>query len=793
MKKIITILILVAGILVLCVPVTTLAIGSDNQPPVITAPASIIVTEDITSALTGISFSDPDAGSGTVTATFSVATGTLSAVSGSGVTISGSGTRMLTLSGSISDINSFIASSAVAFTTALNSTANVTLSVDINDGGNTGFGGALTDSAIVTLVVSAVNDAPVNNVPGGQTVTRDEVLVFSGSNRISVSDADAGGGSIRVTLWAANGLISLVGTTGLSFVVGDGSGDSSMNFEGTISDINSALNGLSYTPASGYTGAAFLQIVSDDLGLSGSGGSQTDIDTIDISVVPVYDTNDYSKLQTFLNQPSAFPGKSNGQRINAAYDPLNPVTWTGVVWSSGKPKRVLSIGASGTWYSKSLAGTLDLSGLSQMTYLLVTQNQLTSLNVSGAAALETIFCFDNRLTSLTLSGNTSLENIYGSGNRLTTLDLSGAPNLVGIQCNGNMLTALNVTANAALQNLYCGSNQLTSLDVSHNAMLASLSCEQNQLTQLDVRSNPALAELGVSYNQLTALDVSANPLLMLLACNDNELTALDVRTNTALTQLICSGNELAALDISRNTALQRLDCYNNQITSLNFAASPAVTYIDCHANLLTSLDLRVLTALEELSCSDNRLASIQTVYSGSNISAAANGKGYVEMRLYSPSRGDAPQVTAMAEARGPFVRWTESGTAVSLTETYTLETGRDYLLTAHFLSLASTAENGTAYTGGRFSLTPSVSGGEWTFDSAYFSRKGNTFTALKEGTSTITYTFSGASVVYEVTIQQSGLPNTGQDFSWTWILCGLALALAAAGMLVRRRITARSK
>jgi LPXTG-motif cell wall-anchored protein len=567
-----------------------------------------------------------------------------------------------------------------------------------------------------------------------------------------------------------------------------------MTFEGTVSDINAALNGLSYTPTSGYTGAASLQIVSNDLGLSGSGGSQTDVDTIAITVLPVYSTNDYSKLQTFLSQPSAVSGQSNGQRINAAYNPLDPATWTGVAWSSAEPKRVLSIGASGEWYSKSLAGPLDLSGLSQMTYLLVTQNQLTSLNVSGASALETIFCFDNRLTSLTLSGNTSLANIYGSSNRLTTLDLSGAPNLIGIQCNSNMLTALDVTANVALRNLYCGNNQLESLDVSHNALLSQLYCEQNRLTQLDVRSNPALTELGVGYNQLTALDVSANSLLMMLACNDNELAALDIRNNTALTQLGCYGNELAALDISRNTALGSLNCYDNQLTSLNFAANPAVTSIDCRENRLTSLDLRMLTALSELNCSDNLLTSIQAVYSGGNISVAANGRGYVELRLYHPFHGDAPQVTAVAEAGVPFIRWTESGTEVSAAEIYELEAGQDYLLTAHFLSLSSTAENRSAYTGGRFTLTPSVDGGTWDWDEEYFSATFNspaTFTALKAGTSTITYTVEGASVTYDVTIEASTLPSTGQSFAWVWALGGAAAlaVILAVGIIsgIRKR------
>jgi len=603
-----------------------------------------------------------------------------------------------------------------------------------------------------------------------------------------------------------------------------------------------------------------LQIVSNDLGLSGSGGPQTDTDTIAISVLPVYNANDFSKLRAFLNQPSAISSQTNGQRINAAYNPDNPATWTGVAWSSTEPYRVVSIGASGMWYNKSLAGPLDLSGLSQMTYLLVTQNNLTSLNVSGASALETIFCFSNSLTSLTLSGNTSLANIYCSDNLLTALDLSGAPNLMGIQCNSNKLTALNVSANAALRNLHCSSNRLASLDVSHNAVLTSLQCAQNLLSQLNVRHNAELTDLMVGYNQLTALDVSDNPLLTVLFCSDNALTALDIRANTALEQLTCNDNALTALDISRNTALTRLYCDNNQIASLSFANNPAVTHIECRGNRLTSLDLRALAALAELDCSDNRLTSIQAVYSGAAISVTANGGGYVELRLFNPYFLDAPLVTAVADAGAPFVRWTDSGVAVSATETYELTSGIGYSLTAHFLSftssvsggniltggritltpsipggtwdwdeeyfsatfnspatftalkagtstitytvggqsvsytitaapspsLSSSVADGKIYTGGRITLTPSITGGTWDFDNTYFSRDGYTFTALKAGTSTITYTVDGVSVSYDVTIEAAALPTTGQDFTWVWVLCGLS-ALTAALAVIRRK------
>ena len=267
----------------------TLQVAGVNDAPVVTAPLVINVDEDVATPLTGISFADVDAGSSAVTATFSAASGSLAATSGGGVAVSGSGTGSLVLTGGIADINGFIAGSGASFQTAPNATGNVVLSIGIDDGGNTGSGGAQADATTATLSVTAVNDPPVNSIPAAQSVDQDSALVFSSGNgnAVSIGDVDAGSGTVRVTLTASNGLVSLSGTTGLVFIAGDGTNDSTVTIEGTLADINLALNGMVFTPTAGYAGAASLQVASNDLGLSGSGGAQTDTDTVAITVSAV--------------------------------------------------------------------------------------------------------------------------------------------------------------------------------------------------------------------------------------------------------------------------------------------------------------------------------------------------------------------------------------------------------------------------------------------------------------------------------------------------------------------------
>src|SRR5439155_561147 len=146
-----------------------------------------------------------------------------------------------------------------------------------------------TDSVAIT--VNAVNDAPVNGVPAAQSTNEDTALVFSSGNGnlISMSDVDGGAGSEQVTLTATNGVITLSGTSGLTFSTGDGTAYATMTFTGTVANINTALNGLSFAPAADFNGAANLQIVTNDQGNTGAGGALSDTDNVAITVNPVND------------------------------------------------------------------------------------------------------------------------------------------------------------------------------------------------------------------------------------------------------------------------------------------------------------------------------------------------------------------------------------------------------------------------------------------------------------------------------------------------------------------------
>ena len=164
--------------------------------------------------------------------------------------------------------------------------------------------------------------------------------------------------------------------------------------------------------------------------------------------------------------------------------------------------------------------------------------------------------------------------------------------LTYLVCSDNELTSLDVSTCSALTTLFCGVNPLTSLDVSTCSALTDLSCSDNQLTSLDVSTCSALTSLYCSGDQLTNLNASGCTALTTLFCHWSQLTSLDVSTCSALTNLKCFGNQLTSLDVSTCSALMSLKCSANQLTSLDVSACTALTYLDCGGNQLTSLDLR---------------------------------------------------------------------------------------------------------------------------------------------------------------------------------------------------------
>ena len=154
-------------------------------------------------------------------------------------------------------------------------------------GGTTAFS---TGTVVLSQDVTAVNDAPLNNVPGTQTINEDGSLTLSSGNGNAISVADVDATTLTVTLSVNDGTLSIASTLGLSFGAGDGTGDVTMTFSGTAAAINAALGaGLTYNPTANYNGTATITVSTTDDGQTGSGPAGTDNDLVIVNVNAVND------------------------------------------------------------------------------------------------------------------------------------------------------------------------------------------------------------------------------------------------------------------------------------------------------------------------------------------------------------------------------------------------------------------------------------------------------------------------------------------------------------------------
>jgi len=257
-------------------------------------PTDIAVTEDVSGNvdLSGINLADVDAAGSSLTVTLTTSTGgDISAAAGTGITIGGTSTAR-TLTGNLTDLNNYL--DTASNLTYLHGTPHTngdnadTIQVNVNDLGNTGTGGGTDiDLGTVNVDISAVNDDPVNTVPGTQAIAEETTTAING---ISIADVDAGGANLTTRLQVSNGVVDVT-LSGSATISAGSNGTGDMTVQGSITDINDTLASLTYTGNTDVVGTAAdtLTVTTNDLGNTGSGGALQDVDTVQIDLTMVND------------------------------------------------------------------------------------------------------------------------------------------------------------------------------------------------------------------------------------------------------------------------------------------------------------------------------------------------------------------------------------------------------------------------------------------------------------------------------------------------------------------------
>ena len=258
-----------------------------NDAPVNVTPGNQNAIEKTAKTISGFAVSDVDVkdGTGIITVSFSVPTGkgtlALTAAAPASVTVTGSGSVSMSVTGPIDDVNTAIASLVYTPMNVVGaSSENVTLTMLASDNGNYPSG-IKTDTDTLTIAVAGVNDAPTLTLAATDTTKEDTAKTISAV----IADSDIGlTASAKMTLTVANGILMLSNTAGLTFDPSTSNGSSSLIFTGNVADINTAMNGMTFTPNANFFGNASVTVNVNDQGNFGTGGNKVVEKVMNISV-----------------------------------------------------------------------------------------------------------------------------------------------------------------------------------------------------------------------------------------------------------------------------------------------------------------------------------------------------------------------------------------------------------------------------------------------------------------------------------------------------------------------------
>jgi CSLREA domain-containing protein len=132
------------------VPVNVTVVAVNDAPVVSATQTALTFNESISGTVAGLSLADVDAGNGQLTVVVTATNGVVAISPTAGVTGNTSGAA-LTLSGTLANLNTALGSLVYTGTQYYNGAATVQIS--LSDNGNTGTGGALSDSESLSLTV----------------------------------------------------------------------------------------------------------------------------------------------------------------------------------------------------------------------------------------------------------------------------------------------------------------------------------------------------------------------------------------------------------------------------------------------------------------------------------------------------------------------------------------------------------------------------------------------------------------------------------------------------------------
>ena len=494
-----------------------------NQSPVNTVPAGQTTSEDtalVFSGVNAISVSDLDAGANPGQVTISVVHGTLTLSGTAGLSFSsgdGVADGAMTFVAALSDLNAALA--GLSYQPVANYNGGDTLTIVTNDQGNTGIGGALSDTDTVTITVTAVNDPPVTS-DDSYTTAEDTQLTIAASGLLT-NDSDVEGDSLTVVLLSGPSH----GTLGLN-----------------------ANGSFSYTPAANFNGSDSFTYRTND------GTADSNIATVALTITAVNDAPVAADNSYTTNEDIQLTITAPGLLTNDSDVDGDPLT---AVLVSGPSHGTLTLNANGSF---SYTPAANFNGSDSFTYR-ANDGLLDSNEATVTLAVATVN--DAPLTAdddYSTSEDTVLT-VAAPGVLANDSDVEGDP-LSAALVSGPSHGTLTLNANGSFSYTPGANfNGTDSFTYQVNDGAADSNVATASLTVTAVNDAPVASDDSYTAAEDSQLTIAAPGLL----ANDNDLDG------DALTAVLVSGPSHGTLTLNANGSF----CYTS---APNFNGSDSFTY-----------------------------------------------------------------------------------------------------------------------------------------------------------------------------------------------------------------------
>ena len=248
--------------------------------------------------------------------------------------------------------------------------------------------------------------------------------------------------------------------------------------------------------------------------------------------------------------------------------------------------------------------TLNITALTNLTYLSCNSNSLTTINVSTLTNLTHLECYSNSINALDVTPLVNLNFLGCSVNNIPVLNVGNLTHLTFLNCAYNNLTVLDVANLTNLTNLQCSSNyNLPAINVASLVNLNFLSCFSTQISSLNLASLTQLNYLSCEGTPITSLDFSTLTNLTTLICG-SQLSNLNLSTNTALQSLTLQNYPLASIDLSHQTNLIGIVIFGGNLTSLDVSNSHLLTSLRLGTSQIHYLNMKNFGTMDTIALSD---------------------------------------------------------------------------------------------------------------------------------------------------------------------------------------------